>query len=166
MYPEKGWEQGRKAAREEGTRTGTFEHLPDGTSTACFICLMKKVDLSFKSFRQGFFSLSWKCLPLSGGFLTVTYEIKIFISYSRIARTPVSSVETEGQRWLDELAACAGWCEKYFSEPCHSDRDKGPDPALGEDCSLNEGLQFGKSRGSRGIRMGRYFWNGHCGNSS
>ena len=79
-------------AREEGngwpcTGAGGFEQLPDGTSAICFICLVKKVDLSFKSFIQGFFSLSWKCLTLPGGFLTVTHEIKIFISYSGIART-------------------------------------------------------------------------------
>lgn len=48
---------------------------------------MKKVDLSFKSFIQGFFSLSWKCFTLPGRFLTVTHEIKIFISYSGVART-------------------------------------------------------------------------------
>lgn len=84
-------------AREEGSRwpcsgAGDFEQLPDGTGAVCFICRMKKVDLSFKSFRQGFFSLSWKCLTLPGGFLTVTHEIKIFICYSGIARTSLLSV--------------------------------------------------------------------------
>lgn len=69
-----------------------FEQVPGGTGTVCFICLKKKVHLSFKSFRQGFFSLSWKCLRLPGGSLTITQEIKIFISHSGIARTSLLSV--------------------------------------------------------------------------
>lgn len=73
-------------------RAGDFEQSPDGTGTVCFICLTKKVDLSFQPFREGFFSLSWKCLTSSGSFLTVTHEIKIFINYSGIARTSLLSV--------------------------------------------------------------------------
>jgi len=84
-------------AREEGsgwpcTGAGAFKQLPDGTSTVQFICVMKKVDLSFRSFRQGFISLSWKCLTSPGSFLTVTHEIKIFISYNGTARTSLFSV--------------------------------------------------------------------------
>lgn len=74
------------------TRAGDFEQLPDGTGTVCFIYLMKKVDLSFQPFREGFFSLSWKCLTLPGSFLTVTHEIKIFINRSGRARTSLLSV--------------------------------------------------------------------------
>lgn len=74
------------------TRAGDFEQFPDGTGTVCFIYLTKKVDLSFQPFREGFFSLSWKCLTSPGSFLTVSHEIKIFINYSGIARTSLLSV--------------------------------------------------------------------------
>lgn len=72
-----------------------FGQLPDGTCALCFICLLEKVDLSFKSSREVFFSLSWKCLTLPGTFLTVTHEIKIFINYSGIARASLLSVLLE-----------------------------------------------------------------------
>lgn len=87
--------QRRDRKREEGsgwlyTGAGAVKPPPDGTGSVwCFICLAKKADLSLNSFRQGFFSLFWKCLTVPGCFLTVTHEIKIFISCSGIARTPL-----------------------------------------------------------------------------